>query len=380
MRDHFDVIVIGAGIFGLAAATELASRGHDVAIIDRFGSGHRATSSTGRSRGIRIAYDHPFYVGLAQDAIRRWRKLEEGSATKILHLSGQIDFGLEAKLQSIVDAVRSKGGVIEELDAAGLRRRLPYLLTTKDEYGLFHPDAGTVLSDNAMAALKSKALSLGVTMIEPERVIEIDKTTAPVRVSTSHHRLQADIVVIAAGPWSGPLLAALGIAVPLAPSIAQVTFVQASELVGLPGIGEWGGEGEGLGGVYGHPVPGIGYKLAFSTGQEGWSPDVEDWAPDQAEHARLWSWLDRRMPDFPRRVQLIQRHPWTMTPDGDFIVDRIGSIVLACGCSGHAFKFGPALGPLVADLVEGKSAEPLFRLDRPSLAGRCASASEAISR
>jgi len=217
-------------------------------------------------------------------------------------------------------------------------------------------------------------------MIERERVTEIDKTAAPVRVSTSHRRLQAETVVIAAGPWSGPLLAALGIAVPLAPSIAQVTFVAAPELIDLPGIGEWGGEGEGLGGVYGHPVPGIGYKLAFSTGQDGWSPDVEDWSPDQEEHARLWAWLDRRMPDFPREVQLIQRHPWTMTPDGDFIVDRVGPIVLACGCSGHAFKFGPALGPLVADLVEGKPARSLLRLNRPSLAGKTASASEAISR
>ena len=56
-----------------------------------------------------------------------------------------------------------------------------------------------------------------------------------------------------------------------------------------------------------------------------------------------------------------------MTPDGDFIVDRVGPVVLACGCSGHAFKFGPALGPLVADLVEGKTAHPLLRLDRASL-------------
>jgi sarcosine oxidase len=159
-----------------------------------------------------------------------------------------------------------------------------------------------------------------------------------------------------------------------------VTFISGNELVDLPGIGEWGGDGEGLGGVYGHPVPGIGYKLAFSTGQEGWSADVASWQPDLAEHARLFDWLDRRMPDFPRDVQLIQRHPWTMTPDGDFIVDRVGSIVLACGCSGHAFKFGPALGPLVADMVEGKPAHELLRLSRPSLEGKSASASEAISR
>ncbi len=379
MRQEFDVIIVGAGIVGLATSLELARRGHSIAVIDRFGSGHPATSSTGRSRGIRIAYDHPFYVSLAQDAIRRWKELEQSSGCQILHLAGQVDFGLAAKLAAIVKAVREAGGEIDELDAKGLRHRLPHLVTAQGDVGLFHGQAGTVISDNAMAALKSAALARSVSLIEPERVIAIEPS-GPVRVVTEHRTLSAGTVVIAAGPWSGALLAALGIKAPLAPSIAQVTFFSAPELVDLPGIGEWGGEGEGLGGVYGHPVPGIGYKLAFSTGQEGWSPDTEKWRPDMEEHARLFAWLDRRMPDFPRTVQLIQRHPWTMTPDGDFIIDRQGPIVMACGCSGHAFKFGPALGPVVADVVEGKAPHSLLRYDRPSLRGKAASASEAISR
>lgn len=379
MGDHFDVIVVGAGIFGLAASLELATRGYSVAAIDRFGSGHPATSSTGRSRGIRIAYDHPFYARLAQDAIRRWQQLERSSGQHILHLVGQVDFGLADKLAAIAAAVREAGGEIEELDAKGLQRKLPHLIAAPEDVGLFHGQAGTVISDNAMAAMKAAALARGVALIEPARVTEIEPS-APARVVTDSAIFRADTVVVAAGPWSSALLAKLGLAAPLAPSIAQVTFISAPELVDLPGIGEWGGDGEGLGGVYGHPVPGIGYKLAFSTGQEGWDPDREAWQPDLAEHARLFAWLDRRMPDFPRTVQVIQRHPWTMTPDGDFIVDRIGPIVLACGCSGHAFKFGPALGPLVADVVEGKPAHPLLRLDRPSLKHRTASASEAISR
>ena len=205
MRDHFDVIIVGAGIFGLATAAELAQRGHVVAAIDRFGSGHAATSSTGRSRGIRIAYDHPFYVSLAQEAIRRWKELEHASGKKILHLSGQVDFGQARKLSNIAGAVRSMGGVIEELDTAGLRRRLPYLRPMKDEHGLFHADAGTVLADDAMAALKAKVVSLGVMLIEPEKVIGIE-TSETVKVRTPVRSLRAETVVIAAGPWSGALL------------------------------------------------------------------------------------------------------------------------------------------------------------------------------
>lgn len=379
MRDQFDVIVVGAGIFGLATAAELAARNYKVAVIDRFGSGHPATSSTGRSRGIRIAYDHPFYVRLALDAIRRWRELEQSSGLPILHLTGQVDFGLPDKLGAIAAAVREAGGAIDELDTKGLNRKLPHLLTQPGDTGLFHADAGTVLSDAGMAALKAKVLAQGVALFEPERVIAIEPGNIT-QVVTDQRRLTAATVVIAAGPWSGALLKQLAINVPLAPAVAQVTFIAAPALVDEPGIGEWGGDIEGFGGVYGHPVPGIGYKIAFSTGQEGWSPDVAQWQPEPKEQARLFTWLDRRMPDFPRQVQLTQRHPWTMTPDGDFVVDRVGPIVLACGCSGHAFKFGPALGPLVADVVDGKRTPDLLRLDRPSLAGKRATATDTISR
>ena len=84
----YDVAIVGAGIFGLSTARELARRGHAVLAIDRFGSGHPATSSTGASRSIRIAYDHPFYVALALEAIESWRRLEAESGRTILHLTG----------------------------------------------------------------------------------------------------------------------------------------------------------------------------------------------------------------------------------------------------------------------------------------------------
>src|SRR4029079_5849301 len=238
-------------------------------------------------------------------------KLEQSSGQQILHLAGQVDFGLAGKLAAIAATVRQSGGCIQVLDAKGLKRKLPHLIIEPQDVGLFHGQAGTVISDNGMAALKAAALAQGVTLIEPARVTEIEPLD-PARVITDAGTFGAETVVIAAGPWSGSLLAGLGIVAPLAPSIAQGTFISAPELVDLPGIGEWGGDGEGLGGIYGHPVPGIGYKLAFSTGQEGWLPDVEAWQPDRAEHARLFAWLDRRMPDFPRQVHLIQRHPWTM--------------------------------------------------------------------
>jgi sarcosine oxidase len=361
----FDCVVIGGGVFGLATALELARRGRTVAVVDRLGSGHPVTSSTGASRSIRIAYDQPLYVRLAQEAIRSWRKLETESGRTILHLTGQIDLGPEQKLRSIADTVRGLGGAIEMCDVAQLRRRFPELAPRSGETGLFHADGGTVMAEQGLLALAEAAKRRGVAIFAPERVTAIDLGTKPVTIITDKQRLRAERVVLSAGPWSGGLLESLGIHLPLAPAVAQVTFLHAPLQVDRPGIAEW--ETFETGGVYGHPVPGIGYKIALDAGSAGWDPDVTEWTPDPEEERRILDWLAQRIPGMPRDVQRTQRHPWTMTPDADFIVDNRGALTLACGCSGHAFKFGPALGRLVADVMDGVDAPVEFRLDRPGL-------------
>jgi sarcosine oxidase len=173
----------------------------------------------------------------------------------------------------------------------------------------------------------------------------------------------------------------MGIELPLAPAVAQVTFLDAPELVDRPGIADWLRQ-DGVG-VYGHAVPGVGYKVAFDAGStDPWLPDVEAWSPDVVEQDRLLGWLGERLPAVVPRVARTQRHPWTMTPDGDFAIGRRGPIVVSAGCSGHAFKFGPAMGALVADVADGvdRSDLSLFSLDRPAMRSGLASPSTPISR
>jgi sarcosine oxidase len=374
-RIDCDVAVVGGGVFGLASALELARRGNAVVAFDRFGPGHPATSSTGASRSIRTAYGDPFYVGLARDAIGRWGRLEEATGLEILHLTGQIDLGWPSSLDAIVEAAAAAGGAIEARSNAELRQSMPELSADAGD-GLFHREAGTVMAEAGMRALRLATEHAGLRLLAPERATAIEVDCRAV-VQSDGFAVEADAVVISAGPWSGELLAGLGIALPLAPAIAQVTFLDAPSLVERPGVAEW--PGPGAIGVYGHPVPGVGYKIAFDAGSDGWDADAEQWTPDADEQARITDWLAQRMPGVPRRVAYSQRHPWTMTPDSDWVIDRRGPVVLACGCSGHAFKFGPALGPLVADVVAGGDPLPLFALDRPGMHG-AVSASDAIAR
>ena len=379
---HADVVVVGLGVMGLSTAGELARRGNDVVGIDRWGSGHPVTSSTGASRSIRVAYDDARYVRLAREAFGGWRRLEAAQHVSLLVETGQVDLGPRVKLDALAAAMREAGVPFEELDASDIRDRFPELAMRSGERGLFHPEGGTVLADAAMQALAVDAVSVGAKLSMPERCVAIE-TTPPdgLRVVTDLRTVDAARVVIAAGPWSGALLHGVGIDLPLAPAVAQVTFLRAPQLVDRPGLADWL-RSDGVG-VYGHPVPGVGYKVAFDAGSvDPWLPDVEGWQPDLIEQERLVAWLAERLPTVEPLVALTQRHPWTMTPDGDFAIGRRGRIVVAAGCSGHAFKFGPALGSLVADVADGVARDDLalFSLDRPGLRAGRAVASTPISR
>jgi sarcosine oxidase len=143
---------------------------------------------------------------------------------------------------------------------------------------LFHADAGTVLADAAMRALEVDATTADAALSMPERctAIEVgaDEADGDHRPAHPARRSGRDRgrSVVRRAPGDG------GIDAPLAPAIAQVTFLEAPELVDRPGFVDWLRDDRV--GVYGHPVPGIGYKVAFDAAStEPWLPDVEAWPP-----------------------------------------------------------------------------------------------------
>jgi sarcosine oxidase len=374
------VVVVGLGVVGLSTALALARRGTHVVGVDRLGSGHPSTSSTGASRSIRVAYALPDYAQLAVEALDRWAKLEVQSGGRLLHLTGQLDVGSPEILAGLTVGLRAAGAEYEELTAADIRRRVPELAIGDGGCGLFHPRAGAVLADRALAALGAAASAAGAELRSPRRAISVTATGQGVRVTTEAGTIDADGAVIAAGPWTSELVDPLGVHVPLAPAYGQVTYFDATAFVGVPGVVEWGQPGEC--GVYGHPVPGVGYKLGFdAAGDDPWRPDAAP-TPDAEEQRRLERWVATHMPGLSGRALRSDRHPWTMTPDGDFAIGALGAVTIAAGCSGHAFKFGPALGELIADTSDGnpRAAATIFALDRSALSGPPPARSKPITR
>ncbi len=374
--------VVGQGVTGLATTLALARRGVRVAAVDALGAGHPLTSSTGVSRSIRVAYAVPEYIRLAREAIERWTQLEHEQGRQILALTGHVDLGPETVLTDLERAMSDEGVASSGLDANDVRAVLPELRLRPGERALHHRQGGTVLAREGMEAMARVATGLGARLISPERVVSLETSGDSVRLATTGGRIDAGVVVVATGPWANELLTPLGLGLPLAPAVAQVTYFDIPELITRTGLAEWSVDANGRG-VYGHPVPGVGYKFAFdAAGSEPWSPATAEWAPDPDEQAALVSWVERRFPDVAATVLKSERHPWTMTPDSDFVIDRDGPVVVACGCSGHAFKFGPALGELVADIAQGipRSERRLFSMRRPALESSPPAAWTPISR
>jgi len=261
-----DVAVVGLGVIGLSTALALARRGLRVVGIDRFGSGHPATSSTGPSRSIRLAYEQPIYVELAREAVERWRGLGRDTGDRILLLTGQLDLGPAAKLDGLAAGMRACDAPLDELDADGITARFPEIRPRRGEHALFHAEAGTVLADVGMRALRRRAEAAGAEFSEPESAVALDLSDDQAAVETDRGRtIRASTAIVSAGPWLGGLLTPIGLELPLAPAVAQVTFVGMPRLDDRPGIVDWQVDEHGVG-VYGHPVPGIGYKVAFDAG------------------------------------------------------------------------------------------------------------------
>src|SRR5688572_9107524 len=118
-----DVVVVGAGIMGSAAAQALARQGRQVVVLERFQVGHTHGSSHGRARVFRFSYDDQRYVRMAQESLPLWRELETETGEEILRTTGGLDVG--KGLEERVSALEACGADFEILDAAKCHRRFP---------------------------------------------------------------------------------------------------------------------------------------------------------------------------------------------------------------------------------------------------------------
>ena len=328
-----NVAVVGAGIMGSAAARELARAGHEVTLYEQFRVGHDRGSSHGRSRIVRLAYPELEFVELAKEAFQGWRDLEQESGVELLELNGLLELVGHPEVSSR-DALDAAGAEYELLSAPEASSRWP-IGVPNGWTALFQPDGGIVRADLAHRALVDSALANGARLEENTRVGSLDEVAG-------------DVVVVTAGPWITRLVPDL----PVRTTRETVAyFRRAGEP--LPSVVQLDPETRGHA-LYSLHDPLHGLKAgAHHAGAEA-DPDAAD-EPDPVLVERVTDWVARTYPDAEPEPVAAETCMYTTTADEHFILERRGRLVIGSACSGHGFKFAPAIGRRLTALATAQS-------------------------
>jgi monomeric sarcosine oxidase len=374
-----DVLIVGAGVIGCAAAYQLAKDGARVLLFDQFAVGHDRGSSHGPSRIIRLAYDSLDYVALARAAYALWHELEAESGERLLTQVGGLDLGLPDALamDEIRAAYLAAGVSFEVLDRDAIMARYPQFNLSEGTIGLYQADYSLLAAGRCVAALAAQARRHGAIIREREPAQQIRATASGVEVRTDQGIYSADRLILSAGSWMRPLLRQLDLDLPLTVQKEQVAFFRARDpeafMPGrLPLVIHRFPQTTSLGSVF--PIyDHAGVKVMIDRVGPQVAPDDPDRSIDMPLLERLRAYATELLPGLTGEVIEAVSCRYTMTPDEHFIIDQHPAhpqIVVASPCSGHGFKFGAIIGRILADLaLHGTTANDIarFRLDRPAL-------------
>jgi sarcosine oxidase len=381
VRNEWDAIVVGLGAIGSGAAYWLSrSLGERVLGLEQFELGHGNGAGQDHSRIIRYSYHRPEYVRLARRAYESWAEVEAESGTRIVTKTGGLDIGPRLAAIPLEDYSRSmtaEGIAFEELDGPEISRRWPQWRLGDEHHGLYQADAGIADPNRGNAAHQRLARAHGATLLErapvarlralPDGTIEVELADG-----TLHRAAQ---VVLAADAWTNDLLASFDRHLPLTIIQAQVTYFAAPDPARFAPdrfpIWIWMDDPS----FYGFPTYGeAGPKAAEDVGGDEVTPATRTFERNEDGFRRLTDFLERHLPEHLGPEIYTKTCLYTLTPDRDFVVDRLPDVpgVHVVLGAAHGFKFASVLGRILAELVvDGAtpSAGELerFTIDRPIL-------------
>jgi sarcosine oxidase len=378
MSERYEVVVVGLGALGSAAAMHLARRGRRVLGLERFELGHRRGASHDSSRILRHSYHTPAYVRLTQEAYDDWAALERWSGEQLVTVTGGLDLFPPSPAIPMADYTSSLdevGIAYELLDVAEVTRRWPQFSLPAATVGLYQPRGAIVPAARTTALTQKLAVAAGAELRGSTRVLGLADRGDAVAVSTAAGNVTADRVVVCADAWTNEVLAGLDVRLPLETTLEQATYFAPTR----PGnfaphhlpLWIWMDDPS----FYGFPCYG---EPTVKAAQDCGGPVIDTSDPlsrtsdpDSEMLGRLSAFMASVLPESGEPVRSI-RCQYTLTPDRDFVLAPVPgheSVLVGLGAA-HGFKFAPTFGRLLADLADtGSTTSDVspFRMDRAAL-------------
>jgi monomeric sarcosine oxidase len=372
----FDVIVMGGGIMGASTALALLREGKKVLLLEQFEPGHIKGSSHGDGRVVRFNYTEGIYVEMAKLAYPAWERLSQDAGQQLLLKTGLMEYGPKGRreIHESVTQLELHNVPFESLSHAEAAKRFPqYRLKENCEY-IYQPEGAVARATPAVLANWQLFRAGGGTAVTGQRISSIELSAERVKVgSKTGQSWEAASLVATTGSWSGDMVAAMGISLPLSPT--QETLAYFAPKDGAPShrVGDMpvmidyhNAENP----FYCLPIVEVGgVKLGWHHTGKVIHPDDARETPEPILEG-MREWISQTFPYLhPREIEVVGCL-YTNTPDYHFILDKhpaYENVAIGAGFSGHGFKFGPVIGDILAKLVLGQQ-PPLdldtFRLNR----------------
>lgn len=358
------VLVVGAGIFGLSAALELRQRGHSVTLADPGPIPHPLAASNDVSRMVRMDYGGDgLYSSLGADAIEGWHRWNAAWGRDLYHEDGfllmtSVPMTAGTFEQDSFSLLTERGFPLERLAPGDLAGRFPHWNSEYYIDGYMNPRAGWAEAGEITAQLVEDAVNAGVSVVTGFSAVRLiqDGNRITGVAAWDGSELRADWTVAAAGVWTPVLVP--GLADRMWPVGQPIFYFKPTDpdMYRPPTFPPWGADIP-RSGWYGFPANHEGVvKMANHGPGRRAQPDTARVLIAE-EEALCKAFLAQSLPSLAS-VPLLGNKLclYCDTWDGDFWIGRDpnrAGLVVATGGSGHAFKFGPVLGKLTADALQG---------------------------
>lgn len=368
MTDSSHYVVVGAGLAGAATAWQLASRGHQVTLLERNVPASHDASSHGSARIFRYAYPEHFYTRAVVESKALWDGLVAATGTRLISPFGAVDYGSERNPRLLASVLADEGIEHELLSASEARTRWPQI--GFDTEVLWHPGAGVIDAETAVNAIVGLAVGNGARLLTDWSLRSIERNGSGYRLtSTSGETLDAGNVVVSPGGWLPRLLGSLSLPDAFLAGLPDITVRQEQAFhfryIDHGSAGRWPTFIHKAADIQAYGLPGgrdagfAGQKVAeYNGGPLIPSAAEQTGVVDPANRERVADYVRRYLPGLDPEPYAETTCLFTNTPNEDFLIDRVDNITILSPCSGHGAKFAPLIGQWAADLATGSRGVP----------------------